>query len=458
MNKETQAIKHAFISGNHPLMGMLAMRFAKNHHVVKIAEDQNVLWNKQFLEQITELDKAFFESWGIDENVRCLQNIDQYIYKHEVSFIFNGVALYLGGNPSRNLIELSRKFSSLFSEKAIEEIEHIFQDKNIRNLFDDRFVSLAKRISLNCFRYRTLETLTPAIFETHCPENIKHLFRDFYENLFKDKHRSLILGLNAFYHNSMTLRIGELEAIHLFLSLLSPIYKFDFERFYFDLSEELKSAGVGYLTHDKKYQVIKNKLFPYLDGEKKKLPPTKSFLFGEREIDRELSIFKENYCYEKYEINITNVDTIELALGRYIIVHDELLGTNIPFWSLELEHNNVLNVHFYYKKESCDHLRKRESLVKDFLSQEFLSFGIDLRSANFSEIKKSYSTIPLEWAKFEMRKENCKLPLVSCVYFRKETGKEVKVSNAWGFSSERFEPLGLYSLLLQLKNIDSFNL
>lgn len=450
----------SFVTGSHPLAGLMALRMLNGEKKVVLFNDQSNNWNKQYFEHFGGLEKAFLISWGVDDEIETLKNVSDYLTQKTVTFVIDGIAISLGSSPSRNLVEMARKFNSLFSEENLELIESIFLDQKSRDLFDSRFESLSSRISLNCFRYRTLETLTPAIFETHCPENVKILFRNFYDNLIRPEHRSLIFTMSAFYNQSITTKIGELEAIYLFISLLSPLFYVDSERLFADLLKEFTQRnGIAIESENNPQYRLKNrKLLPmqFKATEENVFKFGMHFFFGDKSVGDHVFLTSEKILYQAITIELKNVVGNHLSKGTYIICNQDFLGSEVAYWSLDISDEMVFSIRLYLEdRNGLDLIRMKKRLMQ-FIIKQFKGFGIRISEENFEDFEFLAEYLPMEWSGLTKRKENLRLPLDNHVFFRKMNGSRTRIRNAYGFTPLRSEPLGLFSLLLQIKNKDSF--
>ena len=123
-----------------------------------------------------ELEKEFLKAWGKERDIAPLKNLDEYLFKKHVIFVIGDKRVRLGDTPSRNLKELARKFPALYQGRFKEIVEKILASEASLKSFDQAFLSLGKRVSVNCFKYKTLQSIDMNFFLTHCPQNIKELY------------------------------------------------------------------------------------------------------------------------------------------------------------------------------------------------------------------------------------------------------------------------------------------
>lgn len=449
------------IVGKSYLNYLLGHKILDEEKSIQLIEDEDFGIGENYSCKVFELEKQFLKTWGEDEKLDALKNIEETISNKPIEFAVPGLRILLGRNPSENIGELIRKAPQFFYDEKDQNdkiIKDILKNSELFDLMYNRFCHL---VAANIFRYKSFQNLIIEDFLIHCPQHIQTLYKCFLEKWFKISKslkkenvplKNLMYLLRANIHNKICLKTSDFEVFHLFLCLLSPRYEIN--------DKQLRSS----FNWPKNVEVIKGKVddlnlrfskVKTLDVDNKEFPTKNIFFVTSKGREDKLDI---PFKYRTYiNLKLTGLKSNNLRFLKehtYVYGSNEKLGTRFPFWQMKLvgkelvfdmivEFKNGTKEEFFLKKV-------KEILAKDL---KFIWGDIDI---NFDDIQATFGNelyyCDGTWQEHK-RDELARIPISRKfkVYSAKKN-KFIKSSNSYYFGPLKDGPLGLLSLLMELKD------
>lgn len=211
-----------------------------------------------------ELELRHLELLGEKIESDALSKVRDYVRPLEVVYSIGDKRLKLTADPWENFFNIYRKFPQWFDlAKRPQFNPRKLLEPTFKEKFNTEFLRGLNRVAENCFRYRQLENLTAALFETHLPDFILHcaesltqLFRqETVENVaaapLSLEERKFLLGIRFFMQQHLDLKWGKVEIYHFLISLLAPRYELNEKELLSALNKEFHRFGGFWVDSNK---------------------------------------------------------------------------------------------------------------------------------------------------------------------------------------------------------------
>lgn len=228
------------IRGGDVISLLFAMGLLRKRQEVLFYNESSEEGRWQNVHNWGELEIRHLELLGEKIESEALSKIRTFLSPAHLNYSIGDKRLRLTDDPWENFFNLYRKFPKWFDQSKRPQFNpRDLLKLDFRQKFNEEFLRGLNRVAENCFRYRQLENLTVALFETHMPdfflhlaESIIHIFRqESVENIEVSKlsleEKSFILGLRFFTQHHLDLKWGKVEVYHFLISLLAPRYHLD---------------------------------------------------------------------------------------------------------------------------------------------------------------------------------------------------------------------------------------
>lgn len=231
---------------------MMSLGLLKRQKKVLLIDDERLNYGENFLFQFCSWEKDFIRSYGEDEGIVPLANIENYLSSSPLTFIIDKRPLLLGDSPFLNLLELMRKFPEFLNVESMPEMTEFLNKKNAQNEFDEMYLATMRRLAGNTVRFSGFESHSVDVFTNQCPEFLQKIVRLFMQRLTLlsdeesaegDLAKTFLYLTQSVYHFQFKISCIKLELFHLFMSLLSAQFECDGEALTRDLLEEHIKAG-----------------------------------------------------------------------------------------------------------------------------------------------------------------------------------------------------------------------
>ncbi|MCO4794785.1 MAG: hypothetical protein KC493_13785 [Bacteriovoracaceae bacterium] len=345
--------------GKSYLSMLFSMEFIDWGQNTLVIDDKRLQFGPLYSGILNQIDVNFLETWGEDRGIEPLAQIQKYLRPVSLSFYIDKQWLKLGGSPEQNLLELHRKFPKLFGVVDSTEGETGDDSEKEIQTFNDCYFNFARRMSQNCFRFRTLQNLNIQTFLNLCPREILDQFKVFKSQLDHNKKLDLIpLHQKTFFYLSrgfiqkkLSMRGNDLELFHLMMSLLSPCYKLDEEALMIDLEPVFKGkGGVCKETTIREWLFDKRKPWSLeLSSFEGIIHPDRIALMGGRPEKMPISIDVKGKCFRNIEVDIEMQGDLDSFFkdDYFVFTESSRIGGQYPFWTLKREGDNKFRVSLY---------------------------------------------------------------------------------------------------------------
>ena len=444
------------IIGQSYLSLIYGLELLRQGHSVLLLDDDRLHYGDLFNHGLGSLDIEFLKTWGNDREIECLSNIEEFLHPRPYTLHWNKVRIQLGQSPYENILELFRKLPDIF---PFQELFH--QDlKRLAAKINEEYLLLTQRLGANGFRFKSLENLNYDYFLGQCPETIKDLFK-----LFKwvvDKSGPEELGFLYFsripIHKRLTLSCSSAELFHYFLMLIGPQYSLPKK----SLLEKLVQNFMDNGGHFKKTQVREWKFYKSLPWSMELasfegiIHPQKISFLGALPKGLPLKVDDKvaKFTCIHFEVDVTDARLEEMEGEWHFWGDDNKLGTDLPFWSLQIVEGKVYGQYLYREKPGSK-LEFYEELIKKFLTLELdawlIGLGDKINQIRLNTGREIYldqnykfTSSPLPRLK-EVRLFDYSDPVI-----------HKKLKNVSYFGPLKGCPLGLFGQLLELKEIPKY--
>ncbi len=358
-NIDITLVGHNFFSY---LMGIGLL--AKNKKVL-ILDDDRFNYGELFTDSITILDLEILKKWGEKYDVPPLKKMEEYIQFSPVSFYVGKKEILLGDNPSRNYTELARKFSAFFESTSLDENfdQGVYQiAHSLAEAFyvDQDLIKLPNRLAI----FKQLSVMKK--FEEFILLFSKKADWDFMQ---RSEWNSFIFLTRGYFHNRLSISGSRSELLHLFLSLLSPRFKFDHKSLVEDLLNHFKSIGGEFKKLNISSMKFQKSLVSTLELESYEgLISPQHVLFIGGELNGLPIMLKEKVpVFNAMKVNLEfTVPSPQYLVGKKILFSSPMkTGTNWPMWEgTFLENGMIFNIV----------MLKRQGIKVEFVSEKVLSY------------------------------------------------------------------------------------
>jgi len=450
------------ILGNSYLSYIVASHLIGDELDVTILNDPSFGMGENYGNLISELDKSFFHTWGKDKNLVSLQNLNEYLTPMPVEFRIDDIQVCFGRTPSLNLIEMLRKIPSFF--KGLKDKDKLIKDIIINShQFDESYYNFCHLVGANIFRYKTFQNLVIEDFLVHCPDSIKKIYEVFIENWFenissmhqKDETKKALMYLwRSVFQNKISIKTSEFEVFHLFLTMLGQTYRIDQDAFKKSCKKNkaIRTYEGEVLDIHQSFGNVRN---IHHSSEKEAIDLNQLFIIcsGPPENMVEIERLHPGYCSTL--LRIKNFAKYQFLQDKvYVYARSCDFGTRMPFWLL-YKNNDELWVSANLKKEDASKIDFDIPFIKEKIKNDFNFFYphknldpdfIDQKRGNDFYYQES------DWQNFS-RTQLAYVPVSKKFkILDKRKHRFVKINNSNYFGPLRNGPLGLLSLLMELKD------
>lgn len=239
--------------GKSYLSCMMSLGLLKRDKKVLLIDDDRLNYGDNFLFQFCTWEKDFIRSYGEDEGIVALANIDNYLSSSPLTFVIDKRPILLGDSPFLNLLELMRKFPEFIDFESLPELTEFLAKDNAQAEFDEIYLATIRRLAGNTVRFSGFDSHSVDVFINQCPELLQKIVRHFMQRLTVlsdeesasgDLAKTFLYLTQSVYHFQFKISCIQLELFHLFMSLLSAQFECDGESLTNDLlAEHLKAGG-----------------------------------------------------------------------------------------------------------------------------------------------------------------------------------------------------------------------
>ena len=333
--------------GKNYLSLLYSMEFSDWGKSALVIDDNRLEYGHIYSGILSEMDVNFLETWGEDKGIGPLANVRSYLSKRSVTFSVDKQRVRLGGSPFQNYMELLRKFPLLFGMEKIDW--HTISNEHE---FNELYFSFCRRMSQNCFRFRSPQNLNLQSFTALCPKVIIDCFEHFKENLDQNRKLELIpLHQKTFFYLSrgfiqkkLSMRGNEMELFHLLMSLLSPCYELNEH----DLSTHLESVfkrrgGVCKTTTVREWLFDQSNPWSLeLSSFEGIIHPKRIALMGGRPESMPIVVQSKSKIFRSIDVIIPVNEDFNQYFGEdyFAFTESTRIGGRYPFWAIRKESNH----------------------------------------------------------------------------------------------------------------------
>lgn len=366
------------IVGHNFFSYLMGIGLAARNNKVLILDDDRFNHGDLFTDSLTILDLEILKKWGEKYDVPPLKKMEEYIQFSPISFFIGKKEVILGDNPSRNYIELSRKFPKFFSMRNMSENfdQGVFQiANNLAEAFytDQNLLRLSKRLE----GFKHLEIMKK--FEEFY---ILFFQKDKWDMMLQSEFNSFIALSRGFFHNRLSINGTRSELMHLFFSLLSPHFQFNHEQLVADLLTYYRSAGGEFkklnLAALKFHRgVLSSFEFESFEGI---ISPGHLLFIGGEPIGLPILLKEKVTVYNSQEVKFLLEKNVPHSLvGKKILFSSPIkTGTSWPFWQASFNENSIIfNIV----------MLKRQGIKEDFVANKVIDYLFEDLAFLFPEHK-----------------------------------------------------------------------
>ncbi len=325
---------------------MLAGELVDLNKRVLMVDDHRMRYGQWFDGLLGLLEISVLKTWGEDKSYRPLAQIDNYCHRETFTFLMGNTFLQLGGEPFANLAELGRKLIPGLSSLCGE----LRKDTNKVNR---EYYEWVERLGPQFLRYETSQNITVETFKKEAPawvnEALEILRQEFANK--KDWHGVFFYTLRIFYQGMAHFRCNDVELVHLFCCLLSPLYHVDRDRLQADCLGSYEEKGGHFKkTQIREWDFYKDRPWSVeLASYEGIVHPQTLALFGSRpsQIDMRLANVPQYYRSLNGHLLISGrLNEIDTG-NRFIGAFKEGMGGDICFWEFIIESTSKVNFQIF---------------------------------------------------------------------------------------------------------------
>ncbi len=440
--------------GKNYLSLLYSMEYTDWGKSALVVDDKRLEYGHIYSGILSEMDVAFLETWGEDKGISPLSGIRSFLTPRSVSFSIDKQWVKLGRSPYQNYLELLRKFPNLFGMEKID-----WTTVNNEEEFNEFYFSFCRRMSQNCFRFRTLQNMNLQSFLNLCPKTIIDCFQHFKSHLDQNRKLELIpLHQKTFFYLSrgfiqkkLSMRGNELELFHLLLSLLSPCYELNEEALLSQLESVFKSrGGVCKTTTIREWLFDQSKPWSLeLSSFEGIIHPQRIALMGGRPESMPIGIQSRSKVFKSVDVQFNSTKELDDFFGDdyFAFTESKRIGGQYPFWAMRKKDNSYQVTLFTLMEKgmkiSFNKDKVLEILKRDFSTILGKDFSLEITSIDFGR------EICVEDNKNDDRFQSLfgKINIVDT----SRPGSEEKLKNVHYFGPLKMGSLGLFSTLMEIK-------
>lgn len=338
------------VIGRSYLSFLYGIELLREKNSVLVLDDERLEYGDLFSYALTDLDIAFFETWGEDRSIQCLTSIRDYVAPKPYTLVIGGRYLRLGSDCWSNLRELYRKFPEFFP------FENFFTDEGLKDQFMSDYQEMTRRLGVNGFRFKGLENSTIDFLLGQSPELFKDAYHLFNNAIKKNKKESwpFLYFSRSLFHKRLSSSFSNVELFHFFLCLLSPHYILDESK----LSEELSQVFMEKGGHFKETQVREWKFYKSLPWSMELasyegiIHPHKISFLGSSPQGLPLKINHSWRRFRSFHFEVQCQDHRLSKLKDEWFFWSELknMATDIPMWRFEVGEEKITGQILYREK------------------------------------------------------------------------------------------------------------
>ncbi|MDH5581042.1 MAG: hypothetical protein OEY33_03985 [Bdellovibrionales bacterium] len=453
---------HLNIVGDSYLSYIAASHLSAEKRDISIIDDPSYRFGEIYGSFISELDKYFMHAWGKDKEIGPLKNIEKYLTPKPLEFSIDHLKICLGQAPFLNIIELLRKVPSFF--KGLEEKDKLIKDI-VRNSgqFDDAYYNFCRLVGANIFRYKSFQNLLIEDFLAHCPDSFKKIYEVFadawftYSKSFNEGDRtkkSLMYLWRTIYQNKLSVKTSEFEVFHLILVMLGPTYQIDQQLFKDDCKKEkgFNTFKGQVLNFTQRFGNVRSIEHSSKNGP---METNQLFILCSTPPEDKVELARIYPGYTSVLLRVKNCKDYDFINDKlYVFGRSGDLGTRMSFWTIH-RNNGELWISAKVKKENAYKIEFDLPFVKEKLTRDLAYFypHKNLRP-QFIEKKQGHDFYYQEsnWNSFT-RVKLARIPVSKKFkIFDANKHRFRKIKNANYFGPLKDGPLGLLSLLMELKD------
>lgn len=440
--------------GKNYLSLLYSMEYTDWGKTALVVDDKRLEYGHIYSGILSEMDVAFLETWGEDKGISPLAGIRSFLTPRTVSFSIDKQVVKLGRSPYQNYLELLRKFPNLF---GIEKVD--WSSVGNEQEFNEFYFSFCRRMSQNCFRFRTLQNMNLQSFLNLCPKTIIECFQHFKSHLDQNRKLELIpLHQKTFFYLSrgfiqkkLSMRGNELELFHLLLSLLSPCFELNEDSLSTQLEDVFKSrGGICKTTTIREWLFDQSKPWSLeLSSFEGIIHPKRIALMGGQPESMPIGIQSRSKIFRSVDVQLNSTPELEGFFGDdyFAFTESKRIGGQYPFWAMRKTrgHYKITLFSLMGKGMKIDFNRDKviKILEKDISTILGTEFTPEVISIDFGR------EICVEDNKNDDRLQSFfgKINIVDT----SSPGSEVKLKNVHYFGPLKMGPLGLFSTLMEIK-------
>lgn len=436
---------------------ILSSSLLKRGKSVLILDDDRLRHGHAFSAEFSELELHFFKTFAEYEQLPPLLEIERYCTTRSYKVIFEEVELYLGNSPHQNLIELTRKLPEYFQLPSLDFV----QDSSRHAEFNETFSTTLKRLALSAHQFQGGALADVQLFLTHCPRELIELFQKFEKTInphiktdqaLRPFEQSFLYFFRSFFHQRLDQSVSSLELFHLFLSLLSPLYRCDTDQLSQDLLELLLARGGQFKkTRVREWKFDQNRPWSVelasFDGI---VHPEKISLYGSliEEIPLHLEVHGDLFRAIDVEWQVSGQDfLVPEDLDIYYVRHDRL-GTQYPWWKL-VNHAGCFRFHVVAQYLKADKLSFQQNTLHQLLRHDLeLLFNVP----RVAMVQEKLGNTHEVW--LSLTQSQSKYPPARrafAIFDNESPGKKRRLKNVSYFGPLSDDQMGLFSTLMNLR-------
>ncbi|WP_127716223.1 hypothetical protein [Halobacteriovorax sp. HLS] len=453
------------VIGHNYLSYLFGFDLLSKKQKILILDDERIKYGGLFGRQLSELERVFLKTWGEDNKLEPLINIDRFLSQQDVHFYINKTKLVLGASPFENLYELSRKFPNFFL--AIDGEFGVDLDTEKKESFDVEFLSFCHRMGRNACRFSNLQNLSIDTFLNHCPVELKKIFTLFKENIRRMildtsnhwDYKSLIYGAKSFYQSRMSIASSDLEIFHLFHCLISPFYLLNEDKIIEEILPLFESRG-GQLkrTHVREWKFYKRSPWSLeLASFEGIIHPARVALLGGLPEKLPLKVRPDNKCYKNVVSSVKFYEQSHLSKGVHILVRDNRIGTDQSLIVLDnISDQSMARAQQFVLKRKGQKIDFFKSSLRDWLSDDLhYVLGEKIQYEAVEEFHFGDEVFISEPLNF-FERSNIHLPKKTKIYDSANPLYKSKLDNVFYFGPYKDAQLGLLTAMVDIKEAQQF--
>lgn len=429
---------------------------------ILILDDDRLSFGDLYETGLTQVDFSFLQTFGIDRDIAELKE-GKFFHQKPYYLHCDNTQAYLGRDPWSNLLELYRKFETLFPYDFVFNQQDVEDEAGLTwnaESFNNDYRIFCDRLGVSAFRFKSIENFNFEYLIGHCPESIKFLFRLFSKQVSVNPELSqaLLYYGRTLFHKRLTTAYSQLELFHFFICIIGPYYDLDSEALSRCLSTRFIGAG-GHLksAHVREWKFYKQNPWSIeLSSFEGIIHPQKISFLGTHPSGLPLKIKHKGQTYRTVHFTVAHRDQ-RLFLcddSWHVIGHHRTIGTDYPILKVRFEDNQIIGQYLYREKNGSKLDFYKDGLER-FLATElecfFPGIGESLDRVQFSQGREVY----LDQSDRFNSESMLKLNQVSLYDFSEPT-HQYKLKNVSYFGPLKGGPLGVIGQLLELKEVPKY--